>query len=323
MRLRPNFAADAVLIVITLIWGSTFVIAKDILEHWPPIAYLCFRFGFAAVVLAAIFPRQIARANRDEWSAGVTLGLLIGGGFAVQAVGQVYTTPSKSAFITGLTTPLVPLIAFAVLGVRPSFENLVGVGLASVGGALILVPQGEAGVNTGDLLTLGCTVQFAWHITLMSSYTRRFDVRGLAMLQIGVAAVVFLVVWLAGRLCIGVVGDEALPQAIVREAAALDWSWRIMWQFIYLALVGTALTFLLWTWGQARMSATHAAIIFSLEPVFATLFAVAWRGRSEWLGWRAGFGAALVLAGIIVSELRWSDERSNTEQQDPRSDAAP
>ncbi|MBA3442544.1 MAG: DMT family transporter [Pyrinomonadaceae bacterium] len=275
---------------------------------------MCFRFALAALVLAAMFSRQIAGAGRNEWRAGASLGLLIGGGFALQAVGQVYTTPSKSAFITGLTTPLVPLVAFVLFRVRPSIENMLGVCLASIGGALILMPRGTTGVNIGDLWTLSCTLLFALHITLMSSYAPRFDVRALTVLQIGVATGVFLAVWLTIRLCVEVLGAEVLPPAVAREAMALGWTWRIVWQLVYLALIGTVTTFLLWTWGQARMSATHAAIIFSLEPVFATLFAIATRGMNEWIGWRAGFGAALILAGIIVSELRWSEQRSNAKR---------
>ncbi|MGB8510622.1 MAG: DMT family transporter, partial [Pyrinomonadaceae bacterium] len=83
---------------------------------------------------------------------------------------------------------------------------------------------------------------------------------------------------------------------------------------VYLALAATVVTFLLWTWGQARMSATHAAIIFSLEPVFATVFAVLVRGRGEWPGGRANIGAALILAGVIVSELRLSAKRRRAAQ---------
>jgi drug/metabolite transporter (DMT)-like permease len=89
----------------------------------------------------------------------------------------------------------------------------------------------------------------------------------------------------------------------------LIWTGRVLWQIVFLALVATVATFLLWTWGQSRMSATHAAIIFSLEPIFATIFAVAVRGAKEWMGGRASVGAVLVFLGILVSELRLGERR--------------
>ncbi|HYX42444.1 MAG TPA: DMT family transporter [Pyrinomonadaceae bacterium] len=310
MRLRANLSADAALVVTTLIWGSTFIIAKDILAHWPPVAYLAFRFALASLVLCALFGREVWRAHARAWRAGLILGLLVGGGFALQAAGQVYTTASKSAFVTGLTTPLVPFVAYALLRARPSLENLLGVVLASIGGMLILLPRGAEAVNQGDLLTLAATALFAAHITLMSRYARRYELRQLTVLQITTATVLFLCVWAGAQLGARLLGAALLPQFLAREAVALVWSARVVWQLIYLALVGTLGAFLLWTWGQARMSATHAAIIFSLEPVFATAFAVAVRGASEGLGARGLVGAALVFAGIIVSELRWTKARA-------------
>jgi drug/metabolite transporter (DMT)-like permease len=181
---------------------------------------------------------------------------------------------------------------------------MIGVTLASVGGVLILIPQDAGGVNQGDVITLVCTTLFAAHITLLSSYSRRFDVRTLTVLQITSAAIVFLIVWLAFKACALLLVGHPLPEVIRQESVPLVWTGRVLWQIIYLALVATVATFLLWTWGQSRMSATHAAIIFSLEPVFATAIAIMVRGGKEWMGGRATFGAALVFLGIIVSELR-------------------
>jgi len=303
MRFKGNLAADGALVLTTLIWGSTFVIAKEILESWPPIAYITVRFALAAITLVLLFPKQTLRAGPMEWKAGATLGLLMGGGFALQAVGQVYTTPSKSAFVTGLTTPLVPFVALLILRVRPNLENLIGVTLASMGGMLILAPQGTEPVNTGDLLTLSATVLFAAHITLMSAYARQIDVRQLTVLQISSAAILFIVVWLSFRALGATVTEGSVPGFIAREAIAFEASERVLWQLVYLSLIATVVTFLLWTWGQARVSATHAAIIFSLEPVFATAFAVALRGPNEWMGSRGNLGAALIFAGVIISEI--------------------
>ena len=305
MRLKTGLAADGAILLTTLIWGSTFAVARGVLDHWPPLTYLAVRMPLAALVFAALFPRRLFQAPRAAWKAGAALGALVGVGFLGQTVGLLYTTPAKSAFITGLTTPLVPVVAYAAWRARPSRENLAGIVLASVGGALILAPAEAALVNAGDLLTLSTTVLFAAHISLMSAYARRYDVRQLSALQVTTAAGLILGAWLAVRGFAALAGEGALPPGLAREAAPLAWSPAAAWQLAYLSLVATVGTFMLWTWGQARMSAAHAAVIFSLEPVFATGFAILLRGSAEWTGRRATLGALLILAGVIVSELRW------------------
>jgi drug/metabolite transporter (DMT)-like permease len=308
MKLKSNLGADGAILLTTLIWGSTFAVARGVLDYWPPLSYLAVRMPLAALVFAALFPRSIRRASRAAWRAGATLGALVGVGFLGQTVALLYTTPAKVAFITGLTTPLVPVVAYVVSRARPSNENIAGIVSASVGGALILAPAGAGAVNAGDLITLSTTLLFAAHITLMSTYARRFDAGQLSALQVIVAAVVLLAVWLVVRAVVALVGAQALAPGLAREAEPLAWSAPAAAQLVYLALVATVATFLLWTWGQARMSATHAAVIFSLEPVFATVFAVLLRGSAEWTGGRATVGALLVVAGVLISQLRWGSE---------------
>jgi drug/metabolite transporter (DMT)-like permease len=309
MKLKSNLAADGAILLTTLVWGSTFAVSRDVLDYWPPLSYLAVRMPLAAVLFAALFPRQLFGAGREAWRAGAALGLLIGLGFIGQTVGLLYTTPAKSAFITGLTVPLVPVAAYVFWRARPSRENFAGIVLASIGGALILAPSGaSAVVNTGDLITLCTTLLFAAHITLMGLYARRFDIRQLSAIQITVAAALTLSAWLALRAWGALAGG--LPAGLAREAEPLVWNAVTVTQLAYMATVATVATFLLWTWGQARMSATHAAVIFSLEPVFATGFAVLLRGSAEWTGGRATLGAFLVVAGVIVSELRWGRKES-------------
>jgi drug/metabolite transporter (DMT)-like permease len=309
MKLKANLGADAAILLTTLIWGSTFAVARGVLDHWPPLTYLAIRMPLAALLFAVLFPRQVFGAGREAWKAGATLGLLIGVAFVAQTTGLLFTTPAKSAFISGLTTPLIPIVAYLLFRARPSRENLAGIILASIGGALILAPAGADGFNTGDLITLGTTVIFATHVSLMSVYARRFDVRQLSALQIIIAAALILAAWLVLRSYVALAGTVSLPPGLAREAAPLAWDAGAVWQLAYLTTVATIAVFLLWTWGQARMSATHAAVIFSLEPVFATAFAVLLRGSAEWTGGRATAGALLVVAGVVVSELRWGDER--------------
>lgn len=309
MKLKQNLSADGALVLTTLIWGSTFAVARDILDLWPPLTYLAIRMPLAALLFAAIFPRQLFGATREAWRAGATLGTLIGLAFVLQTTGLLWTTPAKSAFISGLTTPLIPVAAFLLYRARPSRENLAGIILASIGGALILAPAGASGVNTGDLITLCTTVLFATHVALTSVYARRFDVRQLSALQIIVASALIFAAWAAVRAYAASAGVESLPRGLARETAPVVWNARVVAQLAYMASVATVLVFIIWAWGQARMSATHAAVIFSLEPVFATGFAILLRGSAEWTGARATVGAFLIIAGVLVSELRWSNER--------------
>jgi len=162
--------------------------------------------------------------------------------------------------------------------------------------------------DTGDLLTLAATILFATHITLLSIFARRHDVRRMAVLQIVAAAAIFALLWGAFQGATKIFGLAALPAFAARETVSLAWGAGVAWQLLYLAVVGTVVAFLLWTWGQSRTTPTRAAIIFSLEPVFATAFAVAVLGPGEWLGPRGFAGAGLVFAGIIVSEMRLSPQ---------------
>jgi drug/metabolite transporter (DMT)-like permease len=317
MKPRTDIAANLALVGASLVWGSTFVIAKDVLETWPPLTYLALRFVIAALVLALLFQRELRRTLPSEWRAGMVLGVLIGVGFALQAAGQVSTSPSKSAFIGGLFVPMVPFVVWLLWRERPSRENVMGVVCASFGGVLMVWPrpsanasgtEGSGALNSGDALTLAATLLFALHVALTSHYARRVATHRLSVCQIAVAAGVFVLLWLASRAAAPLLGlNEAgggLSAFVAREAYAPPWNTRVAAQILYLALVATVGTFLVGTWGQARVGATHAVVIFSLEPVFATLFAVALRGRSEWLTPLQTGGAVLVFAGVMVSQLR-------------------
>lgn len=319
MRFKKNLSADAALLLTTVVWGSTFVIAKDVLEVWSPLVYLTARFTLAAFVLALLFPKLVMRARMVEWRAGIMLGALVAVGYMVQSVGQIYTSPAKSAFITGLTTPLVPIVAFLILRVRPSAENLAGVLLASIGGALMLMPSSTEKINFGDAVTLACTILFAAHIVLLSVFARKFNVKQLTALQIISGALLLCVMLVALKAHVLFWGEANSAAWIVRETVLPEMTARHVWQIVYLAIAATVGTFLLWTWGQSRLSATHAAIIFSLEPVFATAFAVLVRGRGEMFGgWRAVIGALLILTGVLVSELRFGAQRRRTENERQR-----
>ena len=297
MRTRP----ELVLVAVTVLWGSTFIVTKDIVRDAPPMLYLVFRFGLAAVVMLALYGRKIR--SRQLLVDGVILGVLNSLGLVLQVLGQVFTTASKSAFITSLNTPLVPLVSFALYRTRPTPPQLVAVGLATVGLMLLTYPAGGARWNTGDLYTVGCAMFYAFTIVQIARRSPRHDARPLTAVQIAAAALTFCCALALAKLCIRTIPPASLPEFARLEARPFVLTQRLVVEGVYMAIFCTVITFGLQTWSMARMSATHAAIVFALEPVFATVMAIGWEGSAEWPGARGATGAAIVMIAVAASEL--------------------
>jgi drug/metabolite transporter (DMT)-like permease len=292
---RESLAADGVLIGVTAIWGSTFVVNRLVVTgETPPLFFLLLRFSLAAVILVLL-----AR-GRPRTPGLLADSLAVGGlmaiGIAFQLAGQVYTTASKAAFITGLSVPLTAPVAYLVTRKRPSAENLAGLAIATTGFAVMAWPQDFSGVNSGDLLVLVTALAYAYVVVRLSESSGRHDVRLFAAGQIVCAAATTLLLRLAAQPFLG------RPESVFRaEARPLVVDPKFVGLLLWMSLAATVVTFLLMTWAQARMSATHAAVIYALEPVFAALLAAPILG--ERLSGRELQGGALVLLGILVSEL--------------------
>lgn len=285
MRLR----ADAALLVVTMVWGSSFIVVKNVVSDSPPLAFLFFRFAVATALCGALALRRPRSPGllRD----GGIIGLLLAVGMTCQVLGQIETTASKAAFLTGLSVVMTPFAAFARTRHLPSIENAVGITLAGVGFLLLTFPGGAGPINRGDVLVFACAIVFAFYIVEISLRTRSHDAFWLTTVQLAVVMIVAAVLGAVARLAGA--GFELRP---------LVWEGTFLRSVLYLGTIGTVGTFVTQTWAQGHMSATHAAIIFALEPVWAALFA-AWflKERMGVSGW---WGGALVLAGIVVSELR-------------------
>lgn len=296
---------ELVLVGVTVLWGSTFIVTKDIVRDAPPMLYLVFRFGIAALAMLAVYWPQIRREarNRQLIVDGVVLGVLNSLGLVLQVIGQVFTTASKSAFITSLNTPLVPLVSFALYRARPSRPQLVAVALATVGLVLLTYPPGGARWNAGDLYTVGCAGFYAFTIVQIARRSPRHDARPLTAVQIAAATLTFCCALALAKLCIRTIPPASLPEFARLEARPLVMTPRLIVEGLYMALACTVVTFGLQTWAMARMSATHAAIVFALEPVFATMMAIGWEGSAEWPGARGATGATIVMIAVAVSEL--------------------
>jgi len=292
---RGRLKADAVLVAVTAVWGSSFVVVKNVLEVSPPFGFLFWRFLLATVLTGLlVFGR---RAGAGLLRDGLTTGLILAAGMSLQVLGQTETTASKAAFLTGLSVVLTPFAAYARTRRLPSLENGIGIALASAGFFLLTFPRTGEPFERGDLLMTGCGVVFAFYIVELAERSPRHDPVVFTAVQLATVALVALGLMLALRLPLA-----AGFHAAAVEARPVAWGGTFIRSVLYLGSIGAVGTFLGQTWAQRQMSATHAAIIFTLEPVFAALLA-AWL-LSERLGARGFAGGALVLAGIVVSEMR-------------------
>jgi drug/metabolite transporter (DMT)-like permease len=284
--------ANLVLVVIALIWGTTFTVVHQAVANFPPLALIALRFGCAAVLLVPLVLRGGIR--RHELQVGVLLGGLLFLGFAMQTLGLQRTTPARAGFITGLNVVLVPL--FGVLwGQRPPLRAVLGVLVAKVGLTVLTwgcaMPWLGCSVTTastpqqqwGDLLVLGCAAAFALHIVAVSRYATTLPVMAVNTWQLIAAAL------LAGSTAFATEWPVPLPSFGVLGAA------------LFLGLVATALVFALQLRVQRYTTATHTALIFALEPVFAALFAWLWIG--ERLTGAVLLGGGIMLLGVVLAEL--------------------
>lgn len=284
-----SIKAHLLLVLITLIWGSTFVLVKAALADSSPLLLNAVRMSLAAILLGGFYWRHLAQLKRPVLSAGAVVGIFLFLGYAFQTVGLKLTTPSKSAFLTGVSTVLVPVLLVIFWKTRIHPWRALGIGLALAGLFFMTVPAGRQGLadftntNMGDLLTIGCALAFAFQIILLGRSTQRFPFEQMAFLQVAVAAAL-----MAG----------ASP---LLESPHLHLSSTVIAAVLVTGVFGTAVAFTVQAWAQQFTPATHAALIFTLEPVFAWLTSFLY--MKERLGVRSGAGALLILAGVLVSEL--------------------
>ncbi len=293
-RTRPAWFADLALSGVTAIWGTTFVVNRLVLEDAPPLLFLFLRFAVAAVVLALLTRGRPRTPGLVKDSA--VLGLLLAVSIGCQITGQLFTTASKAAFITGLSVPLTPVVGFVAARRLPTAANLWGILLATAGFVVLAWPRDAAGVSTGDALVFLTALIYAYLIFFLGETSARHDARRYAAGQIAFAALGVL----AGRLA--VTPFLGRPGAfLLAEGRPLPRTWGFLAAVLWMALMATVVTFVVQTWAQARMSATHAAVVFALEPVWTALFAALLLG--ERMARRDVGGAVLILLGIVVSNL--------------------
>ncbi len=285
--------AELALICIAFIWGTTFVVVKSALNDSSTLVFLAIRFSFASLLLFLVFRSRLAAATpeRASWLGGAMCGALLFIGYALQTAGLRYTSASNSAFLTGLYVVLVPLLA-SILAKKPArLVEWAACGLALLGTAL-MTGLGTGTLNRGDLLTIGCAFAFSAHIVAVAHWSSKLNYEWLTLFQVaGVALFSILTLsWM--------------------ETPFLVWTPRLAGALAVTAALATALSFSLYTWAQRHTTATRAALLFALEPVFAGV--VAWGFAGERWSRLALFGAALILLSIVIVEVRPSPRKKET-----------
>jgi drug/metabolite transporter (DMT)-like permease len=286
LRLKAHLA----LLLCSFLWGVTFVVVKDALADISVFAYLSARFVLGALPMIWIYREDLRKLTRAEAWAGVHVGVFMAGGYAFQTAGIARTTPSKAAFITGVSVVLVPVFLAAFWRNRIGAWAWGGAAASFAGLYFLTVPkQGIADLNRGDLLVMVCAVLYALQIIFIARYTGRYSLGALSCLQVILAGGLFTI---------------AVPVFNVTrvEPFFVRYTFQMEFGVIVTAIFTTALAYPLLVWGQRHTTATNTALILTAEPVFAAI--TSYLVVHERLGARPLAGAVLILAGICIAEWK-------------------
>lgn len=275
---------EIALVLVTMLWGSTFLVIHIAMQHSGPLFFVGVRFTLAGVVSMLLFRRHMARLTRREAGAGVAIGCALFLGYYLQTLGLSTITSSQSAFITALYVPIVPLLQWAVLKRPPGLMSWVGVALAFTG--LVLLAGPEAGAlhfSAGELATLAGAAAIAAEIILIGHFASSVDSRRVTAVQLLTAGLV----------------SFALMPALGEAVPEFSWLWAGGAIGLGLASAVIQLTM---NWAQKSVSPTRATVIYAGEPVWGGIVG---RLAGERLPGLALVGAALIVAGVLASEVKF------------------
>lgn len=281
--MTKQFKADLALLLVTVVWGSTFVITKNVLKDIPTYNFLAIRFLTAFIFSSVVFYKSFFSLDKNTIKYGILIGIVLFIGFAFQTVGLNYTTASKSGFITGFSVVIVPLISAIMFKNLPNLSIITGVVLAVIGLGLMTLDSSLV-PNIGDFYTLIAAVFFALHIILVGKYTVNVNSINLAIIQIGV------------------VGFSSLLFSLSTESFTIPSTVNTWGGILITSILATSGAFIVQNTMQKFTSATHTALIYTAEPVFSAIFAFMLIG--ERMTNKAIFGSILILLGMILGEIK-------------------
>lgn len=275
--------AELSLIAVTVVWGLTFSMVKKTLESMPPFVFMSYRFALAFIVLVVVCAKRMKGIDRGTLGAGVLLGVFLYGAYSFQTFGLQYTTAGNAGFITGLFVVFVPVLSTVILRKRPGLRSVLSVIVATVGLGLLSLQPGLK-VNTGDLLVLACAFTYSLHIIYMDRFVQRHDLLLLTLLQMGVVAVLQT-------------GSALIFEDFVLPGGAYAWA-----TIVVCGVLASAVAFFVQAWAQREISPVRTSVVLIMEPVFSVLFGIILLG--ETLTWRGWLGCSLMLAGMLITEIR-------------------
>jgi drug/metabolite transporter (DMT)-like permease len=284
------------LVAVTMIWGSTFFLIRDVVRVLPPTDFLAVRFTIAAAAMVAVFWRRMLALSGRELRIGVGLGVMYGVAQILQTVGLAHTEASRSGFITGTYVVMTPIFAAILLRDRIPRSTWLAVLLATAGLATLSLNGLGTGFGFGEEVTLLSAAVYALHIIGLGRFSSPSTAAGLSAVQMVAIALVSLI--------------AAAPGGIELPTGRGGWT-----SVLYMALIAGAVAIWVQTWAQSHLSATRAAIVMTLEPVFAAGFAVALGG--EMMTLRMVLGGAMVLAAMYTVELIVRKAEATAEQSPP------
>lgn len=283
---------EALLILITMFWGGTFLAVQYAVTMSGPFFFVGLRFATAALAVALLSLKVLRGVTWLEVKAGVAIGVSIALGYSLQTWGLQTISSSKSAFITAMYVPLVPLLQWLCLGRMPGLMSCIGILLAFTGLILLAGPGGDLlGPGEGELITLASAVAIAAEIILISAWAGKVDIRRVTIIQLATASLVaFFAMIPAGE------SVPPLSPALLGVGLGLG---------IFSAIIQVVMN-----WAQRSVSPTRATVIYTGEPVWAGIFG---RIAGERLPLLALLGGVFIVLGVLVSELKFNKKKGVSE----------
>ncbi len=290
LALWQRLGIGSMLILVTLIWGSTFLIVQNSIRLTPPFTFLAIRFTIGSLVLGLLFFKRLRQLQQRDVVSGSIIGIFLFAAYALQTTGMQYTNTSTAGFITGLYVPFVPLLSIFLLRQWPSLAALLSILLSFLGLALLSLHEHfTLAFGLGEMLILGCALANALHIISISKFAPQADAINLATVQIAVTALLNLL---------------AIP--IAREPLLLP-PIGVWGSALFLGVVATAFCLVVMNSVQQFLSSVRATLIYALEPAWAGLFGYLAGERLSWYAW---IGCALILLAMLLGGMLPADRSS-------------
>ena len=289
---------EAILILITMFWGGTFLAVQYAVTQSGPFFFVGLRFATAALAVALISLKTLRGLTLTELKAGLAIGVAIAMGYSLQTWGLQTIPSSKSAFITAMYVPLVPLLQWLCLRRMPGMMSCIGIVLAFIGLILLAGPEDNLlALGPGEMITLVGAVAIAAEIILISAWAGKVDVKRVTVVQLATASLVAFLTMIPA-------GEPVPPMSAGLWMVALGLG-------IFSAIIQVTMN-----WAQRSVSPTRATVIYTGEPVWAGIFG---RLAGERLPLLALLGAAFIIVGVLVSELKFKKKKAQPQEAPPES----